>query len=84
MTLDPALLGPAAAIRELIRNRPAPSLGGLQFKRKGDWLYSGDPRRREIGDARIRFASAPEGQVSLLAAREDGRLVPYAAGAAAA
>ena len=54
-------------------------LGDRRFKRAGDWLYSGDPRSPEIGDVRLRFASAPEGRVSLLAAREDGRIVPYAA-----
>ena len=61
--LDPALLKALPAIRELHPEQAgAVRLGGLQFKREGDWLYSGDPRRPEIGDARIRFASAPEGR----------------------
>src|SRR3954471_21749597 len=78
--LDAALLRALPAVREL---RPEQTgtvqLADLRFKREGDWLYGGDPRRPEIGDVRIRFTAAPEGQVSLLAAREDGRIVPYAA-----
>ena len=81
--LDPALLRALPATRELRPEQTgAVRLGDLRFKRAGDWLYSGDPRRPEIGDVRMRFASAPEGQVSLLAAREDGRIVPYAAASA--
>ena len=78
--LDPALLRALPAIRELKPDDGGGvGLGRLQFKREGDWLYSGDPRRPEVGDVRIRFAAAPAGQISLLAARVDGRLVPYAA-----
>jgi Transmembrane protein 43 len=78
--LDPALLRALPATRELRPEQTgAVHLGDRRFKRAGDWLYSGDPRNPEIGDVRLRFASAPEGRVSLLAAREDGRIVPYAA-----
>ncbi len=75
--LDRALIDVLPAIRELRPERAGRlQAAGLTFRRAGDWLYSGDPASPAIGDVRVRFAIAPAGLVSVVAAREGGRLVP--------
>lgn len=49
------------------------------FRREGDWLYSGDPAAPRVGDLRLRFAAAPPGRVSVVAALDGDRLRPYRA-----
>lgn len=78
LALDPALADRLPATRELFPERERPlAAEGLAFRRDGDWLYSGDPQEPRIGDVRVRFAAAPEGRVSVVAAEADGRLVPW-------
>lgn len=82
--LDPALVAQLPATRELFPERDGPvEAAGLSFRREGDWLYSGDPAEPRIGDVRVRFAAAPAGRVSVVAAEVDGRLVPWRGGSAA-
>lgn len=83
LVLDPALVDELPATRELFPERDGPlTAAGLGFRRAGDWLYSGDPEAPRIGDVRVRFAAAPEGRVSVVAAEADGRLVPWRGGGA--
>lgn len=80
--IDPALIDALPAIREL---RPeqcgAVRAERLDFTRSGDWLFSGDPGAPAVGDVRVRFAVAPEGVISIVAARDGDRLVPFQASA---
>jgi hypothetical protein len=80
LLLDEALVAALPASRELLPDRERPVAGqGLSFERSGDWLYSGDPASPAIGDVRLRLAVAPEGTVSVVAARDLDRLVPWQA-----
>ena len=76
--IDPALIDALPAIRELHPEQGGPvHAEGLEFARKGDWLFSGDPGTPVVGDVRVRFAEAPEGLISLVAVRNGDRLVPF-------
>ena len=76
--IDPALIDALPAIRELHPEQGGPvHAEGLEFARKGDWLFSGDPGTPVVGDVRVRFAEAPEGLISLVAVRDGDRLVPF-------
>lgn len=76
-SLAPALLDLLPATRELRVSVAAAE--GLEFRREGDWLYSGDPAKPRVGAVRVRFAAAPAGVVSIVAAEADGRLAPWRA-----
>jgi hypothetical protein len=78
--IDPALIDALPAIRELRPDQDGPvRADGLAFSRAGDWLYSGDPQAPAVGDVRVRFAIAPEGEITLVAARDGDRLIPFRA-----
>jgi hypothetical protein len=80
LVLDEALVAALPATREILPDRERPVTGvGLSFRRRGDWLYSGDPTSPAIGDVRLRLAVAPEGTVSVVAARDQDHLVPWRA-----
>lgn len=73
--LAPALVDLLPATRELRFDRQGPvTAEGLNFRREDDWLYSGDPAAPRTGDVRVRFAAAPEGVVSIVAAEAGGEL----------
>jgi hypothetical protein len=80
LALDETLVTALPATREILPDGERPVTGlGLSFKRSGDWLYSGDPASPAIGDVRLRLAVAPEGTVSVVAARDLDRLIPWRA-----
>lgn len=76
--LDPVLVDALPAMQEWRPDRDRPVRAArLVFARVGGWLYSGDPAAPAIGDVRVRFATAPPGLISVLAALDGRRLVPF-------
>lgn len=68
-------LSPTAA-----QAREASRLLGRPVSAAGDALYVGvNPATPRIGDARIRYTLAPEGDVSMVAGQSGDRLIPFAA-----
>ena len=67
------------ASRPVAPERPGPvTVVGVVFQRSGDGYRSGDPSApAAIGDMRIRLAAVPAGPVTVIAAVEDGRIVPW-------
>lgn len=76
--LSTALLGGMAGDEPL----PIATLDSLplvtsgQFRRSGDWLYTGDPSGPEIGDHRVRFTVIQPQTVSVLARQSPGTDYP--------
>lgn len=76
--LSTEVLAAFPAVQELAPEQSGPvEAEGRRFARQERWLYSGEPAAPRIGDVRVRFDAAPEGLVSVVAARTAGGLVPF-------
>lgn len=78
--LTPALVDLLPADRAIAvpRGRELFVRGGV-LAGDGTGFFSGDPRRPEIGDVRVRFRVVPAGEVSVLAGLDGARLGPWRA-----